>query len=349
MRILHLLPSDKYSGAENVVCQIISFFRNDKNFEMIYCSPDGDIRTALLDRGVSFSPVKEFSALAIKKKIKEIQPDIIHAHDMKASVIAAFVAGHTPIVSHIHVNNCDTRGISIKAVLFYFAAIKARHIFWVSRSSYEEYLFHKSLKWKSEILMNIINIQDLQIKADEDNKQYPYDIVYLGRLSAQKNPIRLMKIVHGIVQKYPKVRVAVIGNGDLFDEVNVKAKEYKIDSNIDFLGFIRNPYKIVQNAKLMLMTSLWEGTPMCALEAMSLGVPIVSTPVDGMCDLVENGKTGILSDNDEALVDACYNIIINTKYQHNLSVASFNRAKSIMNIDIYKARIMKVYQDIIYS
>lgn len=43
---------------------------------------------------------------------------------------------------------------------------------------------------------------------------------------------------------------------------------------------------------MMIMTSLWEGTPMCALEALAMGIPIVSTPVDGLCDLIENGKNG---------------------------------------------------------
>ena len=41
---------------------------------------------------------------------------------------------------------------------------------------------------------------------------------------------------------------------------------------------------MLHDSKVMLMTSLWEGTPMCAVEAMALGVPIVTTPTDGLCD-----------------------------------------------------------------
>lgn len=344
MRIMHLLTSDRFSGAENVVCQIINFFKNDRSFEMIYCSPNGEIGTSLKEREISFSPLDDFSFASVQKKIAEIKPDIIHAHDMRASVIATIAGIHIPIVSHIHVNNFDTRGISLKALLYYFAAIKAKHIFWVSRSSFEGYLFHNSLRKKSEILQNIIDISALQKKAGEDKKVYHYDIAYLGRLSVQKNPQRLINIIRGVVRLYPEVKVAIIGTGVLLDEITALVNEFGIVGNIDFLGFLSNPFKILQDAKLMIMTSRWEGTPMSALEAMALGVPIVSTPVDGMCDLVDNSVTGFLSDNDEELIESCYHLIKDTNLQQSFSNASLQKAKRIMNIEKYKETIMNAYQ-----
>ena len=54
MRIIHLLQSSKFSGAENVVCQIISMMEND-DVEMAYCSCDGQIREALSERNIKFA------------------------------------------------------------------------------------------------------------------------------------------------------------------------------------------------------------------------------------------------------------------------------------------------------
>ena len=52
MKVLHLLASNKYSGAENVVCQIIKMFNN--SVEMVYCSVDGPIAQTLKDKGIKW-------------------------------------------------------------------------------------------------------------------------------------------------------------------------------------------------------------------------------------------------------------------------------------------------------
>ena len=295
MKIIHLLQSSRFSGAENVVCQIIGLFQSDENYEMMYCSRDGQIRESLLERSIPFIPITDLTVEEIKRVIKQYKPDVIHAHDMRASFIASIAAHGVPIISHIHNNNFDSRGISIKSFAFLYAGLKSKHIFWVSDSSFSGYSFHGFLNKKSEILYNIIDIDKLYQKMALDNKTYDYDIVYLGRLSHPKNPSRLLKIIKMVVDIRQNTKIAIIGAGELEDEVHAEAEKLGLNDNVDFWGFTANPYKVLHDSKLMLMTSLWEGTPMCVLEAMSLGVPIVSTPTDGVKVIVESGKTGFLS------------------------------------------------------
>ena len=66
MRVLHLLRSDSFSGAENVVCQIIGMIKDEPDFEMVYCSPDGQIRDALAERKIEFEPIKKFSVKEVR-------------------------------------------------------------------------------------------------------------------------------------------------------------------------------------------------------------------------------------------------------------------------------------------
>ncbi len=337
------MPSNSFSGAENVVCQIIKMF-SGSDYKMYYCSPDGRIRDALEENNIDFLPLREFSVKELKRVISETKPDIIHAHDMRAGFYVSLACGKIPFVSHVHNNNFDSRGLSLKSLLFYHAAKKAKHIFWVSESSFEGYKFHDRFKDKSSILYNVIDKAALIKKMETDTGEYDFDIAYVGRLTEPKDPIRLMNVFAEIIKMAPDVKIAVAGTGDMAEQTKSFAKQLSITDNVKFLGFMSNPYKLLYSSKLMIMTSRWEGTPMCALEAMALGVPIVSTPTDGLCELVDDGKTGFLSSDDAVLAEKCTDIIKNAGLRQTLSENTLKKADELLLIPAYKAALDEVYR-----
>ena len=342
-KVLHLLQSDRFSGAENVVCQIVAMFRDVPDMEMVYCSRDGQIREALSERNVPFVPIRDLTVSEVKRVIREQQPDIIHAHDMRASFVAALCCGKIPLVSHVHSNNVDSRGLSVKAIAYLLAARKAKHIFWVSRSTYNGYTFRKWFQNKSSVLYNIIDIDALYQRMDTDSEVYPYDVLYLGRLTAQKNPKRLMHVLKNVVQKLPDVKIGIAGTGELEEETKTLCNALNLQNNVTFLGFQSNPLKMLKDSKVMIMTSLWEGTPMCALEAMALGVPIVSTPTDGLKDLIKDGRTGFLSEDDAVLAEKIVLVVQNESVRKSLSDQSTEVICSRMNKEVYTAKLMEQY------
>lgn len=345
MKVLHLLSTKRFSGAENVVCQIMSIFRNEQNVEMIYCSPDGQIRDALAERNLHFAPIGKLSVREVKRVIQEQKPDIVHAHDMGASFVAALACGRTPLISHIHNNNFNSRGLSVKSILYYLAALKARHIFWVSQSAFEGYAFHKWFKKKSTVLYNIIDIDALYKKMETDGNQYDYDVIYIGRLTYQKNPQRLMRVFWMIKEKMPSVKIAVVGTGELEEDTRALCQELNLQDHVQFLGFQSNPLRMLHDAKVMIMTSRWEGTPMCALEAMALGVPVVSTPTDGLCELITDGENGYLDDQDEILARKVVDIVADATLHSALSGNTRDKALVINDAKSYKLCISKVYSN----
>ena len=345
MRVLHILNTSKFSGAENVVCQIISMFNEDKDYEMIYCSLDGSIREALSERGIWFESIESMTVSQLKAVIQKTKPDVIHAHDMRAGFIAAYACKNIPLISHIHNNSFDSRGISLKAIAYSFAAMKAKHIFWVSRSAYEGYFFHALYKKKSSVLYNIINVVSLYERMSQDAKTYNYDVIYLGRLSREKDPYRLLDICKLLVEKNKQIKIAIVGSGEMEDEIKATAIEMNLLNNVSFLGFQSNPTKILHDSKVMIMTSLWEGTPMCALEAQALGVPIVSTPVDGLKDLVTNYETGLLSDDNNCMVEAILELIDNKEKHMLMSKKAHSFSIDYNNIDKYKNQLKLTYND----
>ena len=346
MKVLHVLASNRYSGAENVVCQIIGMFSGEGNIEMAYCSPDGKIRESLEEKGILFVPINKLSGKELKRVIKNYRPDIIHAHDMRASFVVSRCAKKIPFISHIHNNAFDSRAISLKSIAYLLAGLKAKHIFWVSDSSFKGYKFHGFFKKKSSILYNMINGNALYQKMQEDNNTYRYDVTYLGRLTYPKNPQRLIEVLAKVIQKKPDIKVAIVGTGELEEETKNLTKELKIENNIDFLGFLSNPYKILYNSKVMLMTSRWEGTPMCALEAMALGVPIVRTPVDGLKELIEEGENGFLSNDDDLLADRIYSLLMDNDLQKRFSAKEQEKFSILNSLVDYKNALKICYEEI---
>lgn len=345
MKVLHLLQSPHFSGAENVVCQIIGMFRDNQDIEMAYCSRDGQIREALSERNIKFYPMTKLKISEVKRVIKEYKPDVIHAHDMRASYIAALCCGKIPLISHIHNNSFGSRGISTKSIAYILAGIKAKHIFWVSKSAYDGYFFKKLFKKKSSVLQNIIDIDALYDKMQSDKNEYEYDIVYVGRLTYQKNPERLIDVFEKVCKINGNVKIAVIGTGDLEENVRALSHEKGLDDNIDFLGFRSNPLKIVYDSKVMIMTSRWEGTPMCALEAMCLGTPIVSTPVDGLKDIIVNDVNGYLCDDNETLADKIVSYINSPIKLQQMSDEQIALSLKWNNNETYKQKLLKIYKD----
>ena len=342
MKVMHVLNSRIYSGAEKVVCQIIKSFRGD--VEMVYCSPESEIvRQMLSEQDVTFLPMKEMSTAELKRVIHEQKPDLIHAHDMRASFFSALCCGKIPLVSHIHNNAYDARGLSPKTVAYLLAGFKAKHILWVSNSSFEGYAFHKLFAKKSSVLYNIVDTEVIFDKKAQDETTYDYDMIYVGRLTFQKDPQRLMRLCARLKERKPDLKAAIVGTGELEEELKQLCQELNISENVHFLGFQSNPIKMVHDAKAMILTSRWEGTPMCALEAMALGTPVVSTPSDGMKDLIDDGINGYLTDDDAVMAEKLLAIMKDPAHRNALGENARKKFNEINDAPKYRQAIYDCY------
>lgn len=343
MKVMHVLNSRIYSGAEKVVCQIIHAFQGE--IEMVYCSPESDIVRKMVEgQGVTYLPMKTMSVSELSRVIREQKPDLIHAHDMRAGFFSALCCGNIPLVSHIHNNAYDARGLSPKTVGYLLAGFRAKHIFWVSQSSFDGYAFHKLFARKSSVLYNVIDTDEIYTKLSQDSNTYDYDLIYVGRLTYQKNPQRLLRLCARLKQDKPDLKVAIVGTGELEEELKTLCKELNLEDTVHFLGFQPNPIKMVAGSKAMILTSRWEGTPMCALEAMALGTPVVSTPSDGMKDLLTDGVSGYLTESDEQMAKDLLKIFTQPEHRKLLAENARKKFDSLNDGEAYKRAIANAYK-----
>lgn len=340
MKVIHLLPTNTFSGAENVVCQIINLF--DGEIDMVYVSPDGSISKSVKDRGARFIPLKKHSYRYLKKIVKEEKPDIIHAHDVKSSILASFFSSKCRIISTIHVNSPAMSRTSLKSILYKICSKRIEKIIFVSQTSLDCYRYKKNVERKSLVLNNVINPKTLYMRSKEYETPQ-YDVIYLGRLEPQKNPLRVLDVCNLVSsKKHLSFKVCVVGDGSLKEEFTNRIKELFLENIVDYIGYSNNPYPYLSNSKILLMTSLFEGTPMCVLEAMSFGKVVVSTPTDGIVRLVNN-DSGFISDDSDEIAEELYKLITNDNYYSDKSRRSKQSFDAFNNIDEYKEILKNIY------
>ncbi len=343
LRVLHVLASSRFFGAEHVVADIIESFREEPDIQMAYASPNGEVASALAAREIPFHPLKRLTPKALKKAAAAYRADVLHAHDVRATVVCSLLAGRYKILSTVHVNHPRMRKKGLRAWLYRAAARRSSKIFWVSRTAMTQFAFVDALCDKSEYLPNVINVARLRKTALDDAGAPIFDAVYLGRLEPQKDPFRLLRIFAGVLRRYPDARLAVVGSGSMESALRGYMEGLGISSHVSFLGYRENPYGILSHARVMLMCSRFEGTPMCALEALALGVPVVATKTDGLCESVEDGMTGFLSDDDEVLSARAAALISDNTLYEKLHAGALRHAEKAFDADAYRLRLREAY------
>ncbi|WP_460030252.1 glycosyltransferase family 4 protein [Megalodesulfovibrio paquesii] len=122
-------------------------------------------------------------------------------------------------------------------------------------------------------------------------------IINVGRLSHQKNFILYLQMIHALMRQsthHPPCIFLIVGSGELESQLLFEAHQLGIAEHIRFTGFYADMQSIYQAADLLVQTSIWEGTPMCLLEAMECGLPVVAPHVGGNPDVVAHNETGML-------------------------------------------------------
>jgi len=244
IKVLHILNTGSYAGAENVVIAIIQHMRGQA--DGIYLSKDGNIKKYLEKHNIPFYPVDRLSVPNIRRVIQQIKPDIIHAHDFTAGILSALSTHRIPIINHVHSHPVWAKNLTWKSIIFGISCIRYKRIITVSDSMMKEYIFGKYFLKKTISLGNPINIPAIQAKAKSAQLATSSDVVFLGRCASPKNPLIFINIIKDLAEMLPEVRAVMIGDGELFQEAKEQIQALGLDKNIYMYGFLENPYGLLQ-------------------------------------------------------------------------------------------------------
>lgn len=344
IRVMHVLNTGTFSGAESVVINII---KNMEDYvEAFYVSLDGNIKDILVENEIKHIPIKKLNLYNLKKAILTIKPDIIHAHDFTASIVASFCMPKVPIISHIHNNNPWIKKINIYSILYLLSTIKYKKIITVSDSIKKEYIFGAIIANKIECMSNPIDLSVIKKKSKKYVCHENSDLIFVGRLSNAKNPELLFEIIKKVVDKNNEIKVAIVGEGELFDSFYKKITTIS-SKNIKMYGFVKNPYPIMLTSKVLCLPSKWEGFGLVAVEALALGLPVVCSGVGGLKNIVNNESGAICGNDVDAYVNEIELLLNDAEYYNKKHNAAIKQSEKIENIKPYIEKMYYIYKSLI--
>ena len=154
--------------------------------------------------------------------------------------------------------------------------------------------FSKRLQKKCRIIYNPVDLQDKKGMALRTEKKRR--IVSAARLMKQKNQLMLLESFAQIKKDFPDYTLTIYGEGPFRDTLETRIKELNLVDSVFLPGKVQNVFDCIADADLFVLSSDFEGMPNALIEAMCLGLPVISTKVSGATDLIEHGHNGLLSE-----------------------------------------------------
>ncbi len=344
-KVFHFVNTNVLSGLENMVINISNIVDGYHHF---YVSPDGPINDFLKTNGIDHISVDHISALTVRRVIKQYQPDIVQGHDVTASVSLSLnflycARKHIAIISEIHNNDPRMKRLGTRSFLFFLSAFAYDKIIVVSSAVRDEYIFKNFIKNKIIVIPNVIDPSRIQLLKDLETSSKDWDIAFLGRFVEQKDPLKFVKIIANIKAKIPNINSIMIGDGMLKPLVQREISKLNLEKNITLVGFKSNPFPILKNIKILLITSRYEGFGLVALEAMSLGKPVVSPRVGGLISIVDE-NSGFFASNINDFSSYATKLIQDKKLYNEMSRSALARSIVINNIDNFKKSFKEIYK-----
>lgn len=191
----------------------------------------------------------------------------------------------------------------------------------------------------------IYNACENNVEVDWEEKKK--SIIMAAHLDENKRPALLLKAWERIHKDFPEWHVTIMGNGDVA-HYQQKAKDLGLNDTVTFTGYITGTKKesIWREASIYVMCSRHEGFPMVVLEAWAHGVAVVTTPVGGLPDVMEEERNclSIPFDDDTALAHQLSRLTGDKKLRRRIAEYAKDNTLGQFSIERINADIEAIYQ-----
>jgi glycosyltransferase involved in cell wall biosynthesis len=368
-RILLVIDEASVGGGQRHVLWLAEGLVRDGYEIAVACERQGYLVDELRSVGIRHLPVDLGNHFSVKslfrmiRLIREFDPTIVHTHGGTAGVygrIAARFLKRTTLHTYhgIHYLHFET-GWKKRIYLFLeqFLLRWTDAIICVANSDLELALNHNlAERGKAFVIVNGINSRQFRApdkpgKRKRGSKRGVTIVGTVGRLHEQKGHRYIIQAALEIVKQPEPVEFHIIGDGNLRSELELQVQTLGLQNVIRFLGSRTDIAAQLAQMDLFVLPSLWEGLPFVLLEAMSAGIPIIASEVDGVSEILEDGKDALLVPprDPHALAMAIVKLIRNNKEAKRLATNALHKISERFDVKEMVRQTERVYRTVLKS
>jgi glycosyltransferase involved in cell wall biosynthesis len=365
-KILIITATLNFGGAERTVVDSAKALAKNGKYHPIVCSllDKGEMKKEIEKSGIEyvspgFKKVKNAipNLIAIRRLIKKIRPDIIHAHqfasDFYGSIGAIWLK--IPIISHIH--NPDMPQPLSRKIARYVLSRWLINYFILTIENESEW-FEKNIplaKEKISILHNAVDQKNLSLPDGFDKKKMRSElnipeknfiIGSVGRIVWEKGYDLLLSAFKNILEKHPDSFLILVGDGPELKKLKNMARKLNIFDKVIFAGYRQDAAKWISLFDIFVASSKMESFSLASLEAMHLGTPVIITDHFSSKDILSRASM-VVPCSDKGIIEGIEKLMENPELRKEMSEKGNKMIKEEFSMDFYAEKLEKIYDKVL--
>ncbi len=355
MRVLHVIPNFGPGGAERLLVNLLEEFDRDR-FDAaavsLYPETGTILEREIREKGIKVYYLNKRKGLDLRMIrelwciFKDFRPDVIHTHlsVLRYALLPAFFCRIPVQVHTIHSiaqKEVDRVGKLIHWLAFRYVGVVpisiSREVSVTVRNLYGHGI-------KTPVIYNGIPTRKFSAYSNRKDEDNNIILLHVGSFSPQKNHKVLIEAFALVVKECSKLRLWLVGDGELRSDIENLVAQKGLQSYISFLGIRADVAELLSQCDIFVLPSDWEGVPLTILEAMAAGKPVIATAVGGVPELVKDGETGILipPQDTQALAQAILKLATNPEFGEQMGQTEQKLAQEQFDI----ARTAREYESL---
>ena len=368
IRVCHIASGDLWAGAEVQIFNLLTsqYYREHVQVSCILLNA-GVLEGKLRSEGIAVEVVSQEEnnlvdlVLKISRIVRRNECDLLHTHRYKENLIGVCVSrlcGHAMLVKTVYgLKEIVSGWRKVKRSLIYLADSMLSKWFIdatiVVTKDIEEEIGDTVPKEKLRVINNSIDVRSLQRshKSARSESTGNDDTPLVGtfsRLVPIKGLEYFVKAAKRLTQRSYELRYVIGGDGPEHDRLQELCAQLGLHDKFVFTGFVDDIYGHISSFDIFVVSSLHEGFPTAALEAMALGVPVVATSVGGIPEIITHRQTGILVEpaNESALADGIESLLNDRRLYESVKEHASQEVFERYSNESQGQKVVEVYREV---